>query len=90
MNCVNAVFAGCKMEVSHCRQNRYWLFETVLYNTLRKYFKDVFWQETASLATIMYQLSPSNQSLKKFRKVSTDYWMFKNIYCNIIFYLQKN
>jgi len=62
MNCVNAEFAAYKTEVSHFRQNPYWLFETILYNTLRKYFNDVSQQETASLATIMYQLSPSNQS----------------------------
>jgi hypothetical protein len=62
MSCVNAEFAGYKMKVSHCRQNPYWLFETILYNTRRKYFNDVSWQETTSLATIMYQLSPSNQS----------------------------
>jgi len=62
MSCVNAKFVGYKMEASHCRQNPYGLFETILYDTLQKYFNYVSWEETASLATVMHQLTPSNQS----------------------------
>jgi len=43
MSCVNSKFVGYEMEVLHCRQNPYRLFETILCNTLQKYFNYVSW-----------------------------------------------